>query len=83
MGTSFDQQGHNCVAAALDVPPTLTKISSLAEKRLAKVLFYSLFPNGGGFDSAGEGLDAIRGEAVTDEMRPAIDISFDEARRST
>ena len=43
MRTSFDQQGHNCVAPALDVPPTLTKIGSLAEKRLAEVLFYSLF----------------------------------------
>jgi superfamily II DNA or RNA helicase len=57
--------------------------ASPAEKRLAEMLFYSLFPNGGGFDSAAEGLDALDSEAVTDEMRQVIDISFDQARRST
>jgi superfamily II DNA or RNA helicase/HKD family nuclease len=57
--------------------------ASPAEKRLAEMLFYSLFPNGGGFDSAAEGLDALDREAVTDEMRQVIDISFDQARRST
>ena len=34
------------------------------------MLFYSLFPNEGGFDSAGEGLDAVEGEAVTDVRSP-------------
>lgn len=58
-------------------------MDSPAEKRLAEMLFYSLFPNGGGFDSAREGLDAIESEAVTGEMRQVIDISFDEARRTT
>ncbi len=53
------------------------------ERRLAEMLFYSLNPNGGGFDSAASGLDAIRGEAVVDELRQVIDIAFDNARRST
>ncbi len=53
------------------------------EQRLADMLFYSLNPNGGGFDSAASGLDAIQGEAVVDELREVIDIAFDNARRST
>ena len=47
------------------------------------MLFYSLFPNGGGFDGAATGLEALQGEAVADEMRQVIDIAFDDARRST
>jgi superfamily II DNA or RNA helicase len=58
-------------------------IESAAERRLAEMLFFSLFPNGGGFDSAGEGLDLLRGQAVADEMRQVIDIVFDGARRTT
>jgi superfamily II DNA or RNA helicase/HKD family nuclease len=56
---------------------------SLAEQRLAEMLFYSLFPNAGGFDSATTGLDVLKGEAVADEMRQVIDIAFDAAHRST
>ena len=55
---------------------------STAERRLAAMLFYSLYPNGGGFDSAAAGLDAVAGEQVTDEMRQVIDIAFDTARRN-
>lgn len=53
------------------------------EQRAADMLFYSLFPNGGGFDSVAAGLAALRGEAVTDELDQVIDIAFDAARRST
>ncbi len=56
---------------------------SPAEERLASMLFYSLFPNGGGFASATAGLEALKGEAVVDEMRGVIDIAFDAAHRST
>lgn len=56
---------------------------SATERRLAEMLFFSLFPNGGGFGSASEGLDALRGEAVVGEMRQVIDIAFDRARRTT
>ena len=58
-------------------------MDSPIERRLAEMLFYSLNPNGGGFDSAAAGLDAIQGEAVVDELREVIDIAFDNARRST
>ncbi|OBG82617.1 helicase [Mycobacterium sp. E802] len=56
---------------------------SAVEQRLAAMLFYSLFPNGGGFGSAAAGLDVLRGEDVADEMRQVIDIAFDAAHRST
>lgn len=56
---------------------------SVTEQRLADMLFYSLFPTGGGFDSVAAGLDALRGEAVADEMRQVVDIAFDAAHRST
>ena len=59
------------------------KIDSPAEHRLAEMLFYTLFPNGGGFGSPAIGLNAIRYEAVVEEMRQVIDIAFDTARRST
>ncbi|MFV8053901.1 DUF3427 domain-containing protein [Mycobacterium sp. 48b] len=57
--------------------------NGVAEARLAAMLFYSLFPNGGGFGSVAEGLGFLRGEAVAWEMRQVIDIAFDAAHRST
>lgn len=59
------------------------EINSPADQRLAEMLFYSLFPNGGGFDSPAIGLNALKNETVVDEMRQVIDIAFDRARRST
>lgn len=56
---------------------------SPAEQRLSEMLFFSLFPNGGGFDSAVSGLDAVNSEPAADEMRQVIDIGFDTARRTT
>ncbi len=58
-------------------------LESPAETRLAEMLFFSLFPNGGGFASAAAGLHALKGEVVADELRQVIDIAFDNARRST
>ncbi|MCV7257018.1 DUF3427 domain-containing protein [Mycobacterium shimoidei] len=57
--------------------------ANLAEQRFAEMLFYSLFPDGGGFGSAAEGLAVIRGEQVLHEMRQVVDIAFDAARRNT
>jgi superfamily II DNA or RNA helicase/HKD family nuclease len=56
---------------------------SPAEERLAQMLFFSLFPDGGGFDSTAQGLAALKGEPVVDEMNQVIDIAFEGARRST
>lgn len=58
-------------------------MSSTAQRRLAEMLFFSLFPNGGGFDTAASGLGVLRTEVVSDEMRQVIDIAFDTARRTT
>jgi Domain of unknown function (DUF3427) len=47
------------------------------------MLFFSLFPDGGGFDSAAAGLAALKDEPVVNELQQVIDIAFDNARRST
>lgn len=57
--------------------------ASVAEQRLAAMLHYSLFPTGGGFDSVAAALDALKNEAVADEMRQVVDIAFDAAHRNT
>jgi superfamily II DNA or RNA helicase/HKD family nuclease len=58
-------------------------VASPVEKRLAEMLFFSLFPNGGGFDTVAAGFEALRNEVVADEMSQVVDIAFDAARRST
>jgi superfamily II DNA or RNA helicase/HKD family nuclease len=55
----------------------------MAEERLAEMLFFLLFPDGGGFDSTAAGLTALKDEPVVGELRQVIDIAFDSARRST
>ncbi|BBZ32967.1 DUF3427 domain-containing protein [Mycolicibacterium confluentis] len=57
--------------------------SAVTEQRLADMLFYSLYPNGGGFDTPAAGLEALRGESVAVEMRQVVDIAFEAAHRST
>lgn len=48
---------------------------------MARMLFFSLWPDGGGHTSYDDGLAALRREpAVRDELRSVVDISFDAAR---
>jgi superfamily II DNA or RNA helicase/HKD family nuclease len=75
-----DRLRHAAYKAALS---GISGTGSPAEERLAEMLFFSLFPSGGGFDSAAAGLAALRSESVVREMRQVIDITFDAARRST
>jgi superfamily II DNA or RNA helicase/HKD family nuclease len=57
---------------------------SALEQRLARMLFFSLYPDGGGFDSVESGLESLRPErAVRSEFGQVINLSFDLARRST
>ena len=56
---------------------------SAAERRLAAMLFFSLFPDGGGYPDIDTGLEAVRGEPIVDELRQVIDIAFDAAHRVT
>lgn len=54
---------------------------STAEQRLARMLFFSAFPNGGGFESYQAGLSAIRDEAaVAAELSSVLDLVFDSTR---
>jgi Domain of unknown function (DUF3427)/Helicase conserved C-terminal domain len=51
------------------------------EQRLARMLFFSAFPNGGGFSSYDDGLAAIRIErAAAAELGAVVDLVFDETR---
>ena len=48
------------------------------------MLFFSLWPDGGGFASYEAGFEALRREpAIRDELRQIVDIAHDTTRRST
>jgi superfamily II DNA or RNA helicase/HKD family nuclease len=66
-----------------DSGPTYASLSS-EEQRLARMLFFSMFPDGGGFTSYDEGLRELSSEAsVRDEVRAIVDIAFEETRHAT
>lgn len=51
------------------------------ERRFAQMLFFSLWPDGGAFESLEDGLRALRAEqAVRDELGTVVDLAFDNAR---
>lgn len=55
-----------------------------AEQRLARMLFFSLWPDGGKHGSFSAGLATLRAEAAArDELRSVVDIAFDAARHET
>jgi superfamily II DNA or RNA helicase/HKD family nuclease len=57
---------------------------SLTEQRLARMLLFSIWPDGGGHSSYTEGLRTLRDEpAVREELRSIVDLSFDAARHQT
>lgn len=61
----------------------LASLSSM-ERRLTEMLFFSLWPNGGGFESVEEGVAALRKErAARSELTSVIDLAFDQARHRT
>ena len=48
------------------------------------MLLFSLWPDGGGFDSIDQGLEALwRERATRDELRSIVDVSFEAARHKT
>jgi superfamily II DNA or RNA helicase/HKD family nuclease len=64
----------------LGTPAPYDELTQL-EQRLARMLFFSTFPSGGGFTSYDDGLTAIRtDQAVTTELSAVIDLVFDETR---
>lgn len=51
------------------------------EQRLARMLFFTLWPDRGGFSSYGEGLDHLRAHpAVCAELRELVSLGLDRAR---
>jgi superfamily II DNA or RNA helicase/HKD family nuclease len=57
---------------------------SALEQKVARMLFFSLWSDGGGHESVEAGLAALRAERATrSELRAVIDISFDAARHVT
>lgn len=63
-----------------DGAPKYDELSE-GEQRLARMLFYSFWSDGGGFDSYGDGLESIRQEmAARAEIRAVVDMSYDAAR---
>ncbi|MFC6159317.1 DUF3427 domain-containing protein [Kribbella jiaozuonensis] len=59
-----------------DLPPT--------HRAYARMLFFSLWPNGGGFSSYADGLNALRQErAVRDELLEVTEFAMDHARHRT
>ena len=53
------------------------------EQYYARMLFFSLWPNGGGFESYDDGLAALRHEsAARDELSAVIEMSFERTRHS-
>lgn len=66
-----------------DEPPDYSSLSG-AEQRLARMLFFSFFPDGGGHRDYAAGLRALTDQAVVRaEVRSVVDLAFDRARRST
>jgi hypothetical protein len=63
-----------------DSAPTYDDLSP-AEQRLARMLFYSLWSDGGGFDDVSQGLAAVREEAATRaEISTVVNLSYEAAR---
>lgn len=57
---------------------------SPAERRAADMLFFSLWPDGGGHRSIPEGLSTLAAEpAVRSELASIVDLAFDAARHRT
>jgi superfamily II DNA or RNA helicase/HKD family nuclease len=65
-----------------DAPPY--EELSRVEQHYARMLFFSLWPDGGGHSSYAEGLAALRREGATrDEVSAVVGLSFDAARHQT
>lgn len=66
---------------AIFVKPDAEDLSP-TEERLAQMLFFSLWPDGGGHRSIAAGLaELANAPDLVDEMRAVIEVSFDEAER--
>ena len=63
-----------------DDGPTYQALSYV-EQRYARMLFFSMWPNGGGFESYADGFEALRSEqAARDELNVVVENAFDHAQ---
>ncbi|HET7326235.1 MAG TPA: DUF3427 domain-containing protein [Nocardioidaceae bacterium] len=63
-----------------DDPPSYSSLD-VTQQRFARMLFFVLWPDGGGFTSYDEGLAVLRAEAAArDEIAAVIDLAFDRTR---
>jgi superfamily II DNA or RNA helicase len=76
-----DRQRAASYAALLgDDSPAYSDLTT-EEQRVARMMLFSLWPDGGGYSSIDEGLAALRQEPATrDELRSVVELSFDAAR---
>lgn len=66
-----------------DGAPTYQDLTPV-DQRFARMLFFSLWPNGGGFDSYDDGFGALRSEqAARGELSVVVRYAFDHAQRIT
>ncbi len=73
-------RGTHYAALLSDDAPTYGDLSPV-EQQLAEMLFFSLWPDGGGFTSIDEGMAQLRHEhAARAEVRAVVEIGFDTAR---
>ncbi len=78
-----DPERSVAYARLLDQSFEYLRLSSF-EQRLARMLFFSLWPDGGGFGSYDAGFDVLRAESESRrELRQVIDLSYDSARHVT
>ena len=79
-----DPMRHRSYTSLLaDDAPSYDQLST-AEQGLARMLYYSLWSDGGGHASYADGLTALRRERATRaELSAVVDLSFDAARHLT
>lgn len=74
------QRAQSYDALLRDGAPTYEHLSD-SEQKLARMLFYSFWSDGGDFDTYQDGLEALRREtAARAEIRAVVDLSFEAAR---
>lgn len=73
-------RAHTYRRLLADDAPVYDRLSP-GEQRMAEMLFFSLWPDGGHHETYREGLQALRADpALRDELRSVIDLSFEAAR---
>ncbi len=74
------ERAHAYQGLLADGGPTYQELTSV-EQRYARMLFFSMWPNGGGFDTYDDGFAALRSEqAARDELSVVVEHAFDHTQ---